>query len=338
MGSSVPCRPRRFLQTHRPTPAGRCLSDRNRRRSQQSCSALPKTWKRASARLCFRTSRSGEGWNDRSFAAIPWCVHTACTCTRIWASVDPQSHKATVRWRAGCCTAIPTPCNSARGVCAREFRTHRSGRTGTPGRASDSSFLVLAHRGLSLRRLLLFEFFDPLAYGLKRLLEVLSLLLEGLPLLLRAGSGTETGWMACGVAGVRACIAAPRRPAVPGSAPAKTTSKAAPETAPPAPVSSATNRIRVARNRVTGAETRRSTCHRPHAAGTCTITTWHYQSPFRSTLTVLSWAYRIWGSSSAYTAVRPCEEPCAHTWGRHNSHPARPRTDRPCVLDHLLVP
>jgi len=245
------------------------------------CSALSKTWRRASAKLCFRTSRSGERQNDRFFAAVPWCVHTACTCTRIWASLDPQPFKATVRWMAGCCTAVPTPCNSIVASCPRELGIHRMHRTGKPGRASDSPFLVLAHKGLSLRRLLRFELFDPLAYGLKRLLEVLSLLLERLLLLFRAGSGTEGGRIGCGVPRVRVCVAAPCGPAVPSSAPAKTTSKTASETTTPTPVSSSTYRVCIAWSRITGAETRRSTCHRPHAAGTCTITTWHNQSPFK---------------------------------------------------------
>jgi len=194
----------------------------------------------------------------------------------------------------------------------------------------DTSFLACAQSRRSVLSFLLFEFFNTFADVVKRLLEVLSLLLQRIPFLFDTGTSTEAGW----IARIRVRVAT-TWPAVPGPAPTKassaTTAKTA--TAAPASVSSTTDWIRIAWNRVTGAETCRSTCHWPHTAGTCTITTWHNQSPFMLNLIVLSSVRRTWGKFYECRAVRRHGRLCAHIEGICRFRPHRRQAGHPCGLD-----
>jgi len=119
-------------------------------------------------------------------------------------------------------------------------------------------------REAGLPRLLLLQVLDATIDRVKGLLEVLRLLSQGFPLLFGArsregaGGGSRPERQTGGVV-----------PITPTPAASTAT------TSTPAPESSAANGVCMTGNRIPGAETRRSTCHRPHPSGTCSIATWH---------------------------------------------------------------
>jgi len=115
-------------------------------------------------------------------------------------------------------------------------------------------------------------------------------------------------------------------------APASTTSATSP------PESSATESTHVAGSWISGAETCRSTCHRPHTHRTCSISTWHNQAPFSEKISLVLEGCRTSDNRFDCMAALSRAAPCIHNGDRHIRRRVRRRMDRPYDLCVDLVP